>query len=1104
MWVEPEEVTLNAFWETERKSLYFLLQRRVGHGGQADPKLLSFWVKKFDSITSRRPPPFRILHQTPSSNTYHQISVAMTWGEIDKDWSHLESLLECDSLPEDEVTGYILTKIKSHLVTGPVDPALQNINSEGEKTSFISREADKFRKLFNMPPEETLVAVYLCFYRKKWLYSGTMYLSVSHLCFYCPSHIIVIQWRDIIDFYKSYNVVITIKKKTGKKFDFICYQRTSEIFASIRQLVNLAMKQCINETSSFKEDSDLLHKSSINVSKKQTFLKRDLDARTESETYRLLFRLDSSEKLDGMITACLHAPFNRTLVPGVLFLSQNYLCYESKDKGLLSLVLPLRYLETAEKGELQIGGRVCDTNVLIIKIPKQQFMFTNIQDLDFLIDKILKLSSKIKRAKHRYTPFPSIKKENNSVSLESISDLNWSPAPALMEMFESEKNETMRKLEEEKYQFWLKHFEHYQRGVTMYRTFAVGKLVLRGIPDKLKSELWMTFSGATNLLESKPGYYKELVNRSIGIKSTTNEEIERDLHRSLPEHPAFQSDVGINALRRVLCAYAIRNPQIGYCQAMNIVASVFLLYCSEEEAFWLLVVVCEHLMPDYYNKKVIGAIIDQGVMDCLVEKYFPSLHVMLEKLGMFSLISLSWFLTIFISVLNFSCAVHVVDCFLYGGAKVMFQIALSVLELNKEKLAKCEEEGEAIQILTDFLIGVYNEEDPVITPHKHRMVHMTISIQKLLSMAVSNYTEINLQYIENLRLKQRLKVVRNLEDSLIRNVVRSILADGYFKETELQDLLQLVREEQMNPRRKQPPVDNESNDIVPLQLPYETIKCDFELFHMIFTIVSPWATTESTVTHDIAVRIFRLMDADDDGYLNFRELVSCLGLTCSASAERRLKLLYIIHLPPLLSKLDIGSTRSLFSESDTDVASEAVEFFNDQYSEQKINTTTLTTIPEQTNNSSQQYSSDDVPGDVRSISSFRSLLTFSSQQSGDTKPLPAMDQIYLIELLHTLNFILSKQDAEEQNSDLMFFVSNILHAGKKTNNEEIESSAISEKKNIDEAVQDSLSISADLFLAEISKYASIIEVFNERVDISSKISKYNEKRFRTIHSLSNL
>lgn len=482
--------------------------------------------------------------------------------------------------------------------------------------------------------------------------------------------------------------------------------KPDETFSLIEQLANIAMKQLISEDAGvFQADLDLMSKTSKNVPRKASFLKRDLDARQMSEAYRTTFRLPSNEKLDGTLSCTLWTPYNKQYVWGKLFLSSNYLCFDSRVPSLVSLVIPLRDITFPEKVENQS----MENAIMISTKHRANFLFGYIEDRSFLIEKISELLAKLDDLK---SPIQSLLMD------AAMPTRTWKQQPALSKLFPPDADPEVVAKQEAKVGLWDIHFRDYGRGVSAYRTSVARELVIKGIPDKYRGELWMVYSGAINEMITHPGYYEYVVDQSLGKKTVSSDEIERDLHRSLPEHPAFQSDIGIDALRRVLTAYAHRNPNIGYCQAMNIVASVLLLYTSEEEAFWLLCALCERLLPDYYNTKVIGALVDQGVLEELVSEHHPALYQKLQPLGILNMISLSWFLTIFLSVMPFESAIHIVDCFFYDGAKVVFQIALAILDINQEQLLKCKDDGEAMTILTGFFENITNHD--ATSPH---MVH---------------------------------------------------------------------------------------------------------------------------------------------------------------------------------------------------------------------------------------------------------------------------------------------------------------------------------------------------------------------------------------------
>jgi hypothetical protein len=108
------------------------------------------------------------------------------------------------------------------------------------------------------------------------------------------------------------------------------------------------------------------------------------------------------------------------------------------------------------------------------------------------------------------------------------------------------------------------------RHLTLMRYPQCTRLVQVGLPNRLRGEMWETLSGSIFLRFSNPGMYEQLLSDNVGRVSTSTEEIEKDLHRSLPEYAAYQSEDGIGALRRVLQAFSFKNPDTGYCQVRAI------------------------------------------------------------------------------------------------------------------------------------------------------------------------------------------------------------------------------------------------------------------------------------------------------------------------------------------------------------------------------------------------------------------------------------------------------------------------------------------------------------------------------------------------------
>ncbi|CAK7207500.1 GTPase activating protein (GAP) [Sporothrix eucalyptigena] len=327
-----------------------------------------------------------------------------------------------------------------------------------------------------------------------------------------------------------------------------------------------------------------------------------------------------------------------------------------------------------------------------------------------------------------------------------------------------------------KMRLWAEYLRDNGRNLTLVRQPTFYKLIRVGLPNRLRGEMWELTSGSIYLRFDNPNLYTDTLEKYKGQESLAIDEIEKDLNRSLPEYAGFQSEEGIGRLRRVLTAYSWVNPEVGYCQAMNIVVAALLIYMSEVQAFFLLSTLCDRLVPGYYSTTMYGTLLDQKVFESVVEKTMPIIWDHLVKSDVqLSVVSLPWFLSLYINSMPLVFAFRVLDVFFVEGPKVLFQVGLAILRINGEELLDAADDGAFISVLKSYFSRLDESAHPRSDNPKLRAV---TRFQELMVVAFKEFSGITNATIADLRQKNKDAVLNNIENFTKRTAIRNLGPDS--------------------------------------------------------------------------------------------------------------------------------------------------------------------------------------------------------------------------------------------------------------------------------------------------------------------------------------
>ncbi|KAI9478329.1 MAG: rab-GTPase-TBC domain-containing protein [Benjaminiella poitrasii] len=812
----PTDITLTPFWVTVLQKDNFLLQKSSSPGNHLFKSLLSTIANVFDT----KLPPYRILFQREVNTLCLQIAVAGTEKAIEAAWIWIEK----NMMPELETIDHPLDKErwvseKIGMIVTAIDSGTDELSSD-ENVRNASRT---FRQIFDIPHSERFVSYYSCAYkaRQGWLYISENYMGFHSFLLGSETKVLI-ELKDIQEMKKEkskgiFDDSLRIITKDKEEYYLSNMFRRDEVYDLLVQLTGQAMQRWLKnavgdapgQSTDITFDSELNNKHSI-----QSFqhhpdphhqlvspLKKDLAAQKRNKEYCTRFRLPPTEYLiDGLdATYSKDASQDRDplflsqVPPGVVnlfgrvYLSQTFMTFESQEKlpapqqhlPVCRAVFPLytiKRVERLNKGAYTSGIALTTWHKMEHDFYLHADKHACEQFCETLKEFLLKQIPLFKKVK----PFLATCESEQVLQSDNLIDTKVHIGGLGLDFGYPESPKKSK--DKSKTKLWRLYFQENGWNLSMIRLPTFGKLVRVGLPNLLRGEIWEIASGAIYLRFENQGLYHEILEKYKGQKSTSTEEIEKDLNRSLPEYPGYQSSEGIDRLRRVLTAYAWYNPELGYCQAMNIVVSALLIYTTEEQAFWILHILVDRMCPGYYSTNMYGALLDQIAFEQLVQKSMPILWNHFKKTNVeLSIACLPWFLSLYINSMPLEYAVRVLDILFMEGPRILFQIGLAVLKINGEELLEMNDDGAFLDIFKKFFqtLGYKEEKGP---DGQH------VKLTKFNEVMLTAYREFSLVtngMVEELRNQNQLKVGAGIESFTKRTIIRNLKDTAMFSKEDI-------------------------------------------------------------------------------------------------------------------------------------------------------------------------------------------------------------------------------------------------------------------------------------------------------------------------------